>query len=99
MWNYSLNDGPFGQLDESFWENPKTDCSFLGANPKKNHESIKSTLLQLVDSSDQIHIRIFEARNLSVSVFWGKDLKNVFLTSGYPTKIHDILTEPMLVAP
>lgn len=19
---YSLNDGPFGQLDESFWENP-----------------------------------------------------------------------------
>ena len=43
---------------------------------------MKSTLW--VDSSDQIQIRIFETRNLSV--FWGKDLKTVFLSSGFPNK-------------
>ena len=37
-----------------------------------------------MDSSDQIQIRIFEIHNLSVSL--GKDLKNVFLTSGFPNK-------------
>ena len=69
-----------------------------------DHESIKSTLR--VDSSDQIQIRIFEIHNLSV--FLGKDLKKVFLTSGFSKKkngtqqmpyMYDILTEPMLVAP
>ena len=54
-----------------FWANPKTD-----------HESIKSTLR--VDSSDQIQIRIVEIHNLSV--FLGKDLKKVFLTSGFSKK-------------
>ena len=69
-----------------------------------DNESIKSTLR--VDSSDQIQIRIFEIHNLSV--FLGKDLKKVFLTSGFSKKknstqqmpyMYDILTEPMLVAP
>ena len=69
-----------------------------------DHKSIKSTLR--VDSSDQIQIRIFEIHNLSV--FLGKDLKKVFLTSGLSKKkngtqqmpyMYDILTEPMLVAP
>ena len=40
-------------------------CVFW-ANPKTDHESIKST--PRVDSSDQIQIRIFEIHNLSV--FW-----------------------------
>ena len=72
-------------------------------NPKTDHESIKSTLR--VDSSHQIQIRIFEIHNLNVS--WGKDLKKVFLTSGFLNKngtqqvpyMYDILTEPTLLAP
>ena len=72
--------------------NPKTDCEFLGAYQKTNHESIKSTLR--VDSSDQIQIRIFEIHNLSVVL--GKDRKKVFLTSGFSKKRW---SEPMLVAP
>ena len=63
---------------------------------------MKSTLW--VDSSDQIQIRIFETRNLSV--FWGKDLKTVFCQAVFRTKMvhnrfrnmYDILTEPMYVA-
>ena len=56
---------------ESGSRNPKADFAFLGANPKTDHESIKSTLW--VDSSDQIHIWNFAIHNLSV--FLGKDLK------------------------
>ena len=44
--------------------NPKSDFAFLGANPKTDHESIKSTPWR--DSSDQIHIRKFEIHNLGV---------------------------------
>jgi len=58
--------------------NQKRDFAFFWANPKTDHESIKSTFR--VDSSDQMQIRIFEIHNLSV--FVGKDLKKVFLTSG-----------------
>ena len=48
---------------------------FLGANRRRNHKSIKSTLW--VDSSDQIQIRILEINNLSI--FWGKGfIKSVF---------------------
>ena len=77
-----------------FWENLNPDFQvqnwiflFSGANPKTDRESIKSTLW--VDSSDQIQIWIFEIHNLSVFfvvVFW-KQLKKVFLTSGFPTKM------------
>ena len=62
--------------------NPQTDFAFFWANPKTDHESIKSTLR--VDSSDQIQIRIFEIHNLSV--FLGQDLKKVFLTRGFSKK-------------
>ena len=69
-----------------FGENPNPDFQvqkrsfrFWGANPKTDHELIKSTLR--VDSSDQIQIPIFKIHNLSV--FLGKDLKKVFLTSGF----------------
>ena len=73
------------------------------ANARTDHESIKSTLR--VDSSDQIQIRIFEIHNQSV--FLEKDLKKVFLTSGFLNKygtqqmpfMYDILIEPMLRAP
>ena len=77
-----------------FWEKSKSGFP----NPKTDHESIKFTLR--VDYSDQIQIRIFEIPNLSV--FLGKDLKNVFLTSGFFKKrngmqqtpyMYDILTE------
>ena len=62
--------------------NPKKDFAFFWPNPKTDHESIKSTLR--VDSSDQIQIRNFEIHNLSV--FWGKGLKKVLLTSGFSKK-------------
>ena len=62
-------------------ESKNVFCVFL-ANPKTDHESIKSTLG--VDSSDQIQIRIFEIHNLGV--FLGKGLKKVFLTSGFSKK-------------
>ena len=71
----------FGKSKSGF-PNPKADLAFFWANPKTDHESIKSTLR--VDSSDQIQIRIFEIHNLSV--FLGKDLKKVFLTSGFLKK-------------
>ena len=73
---------------------------FFLANPKTDHESIKSTLR--VDSSDQIYMQIFEIQNLSV--FLGKDLKKVSLTSGFSKKKNcthqmpymcDILTKPL----
>ena len=67
---------------KSGFANPKTDFEFFGANPKTDHESRKSTLR--VDSSDQIQVRIFEIHNLSV--FLGKDLKKIFLTSGFSKK-------------
>ena len=70
-------------------ENPNPDfriqkriLRFWGANPKTDHESIKSRLR--ADSSDQTQIRIFEIHNLSV--FLGLDLKEVFLTSGFSKK-------------
>ena len=53
-----------------------------GGIPSTDHKSRKSTLW--VDSSDQIQIRIFEIHSLNV--FGGKDLKKVFLTSGFPNK-------------
>ena len=59
---------------KSGFPNSKTDFAFFWANPKTDHESIKSTLW--VESSDQIQIRIFEIHNLSV--FLGKDVKKVF---------------------
>ena len=60
----------------------KNGFSVFLVNPTTDHESIKSTLR--VDSTDRIQIRIFEIHNLSV--FGGKDLKKVFLTSGFPNK-------------
>ena len=56
-----------------------------------------------MDSSNQIQIRIFEIHSREL----GKDLKKVFLTSGFPDKngtqqmpcMFEIPTEPMLVAP
>ena len=72
----------FSGKSKSGFPNPNTDFEFFWANPKTNHESIKSTLR--VDSSDQIQIQIFEIHNLSV--FLGKDLKKVFLTSGFSKK-------------
>ena len=58
-----------------------------------------------VDSSDQFQTGIFEIHNLSI--FSGKDLKKVFLTSGFPNKngtqqmlyMYLILTQPMLLVP
>ena len=95
----------FGKSKSGF-PNPKTDFkfAFFVANPKTDHESIKSTFR--VDSSDQIQIQIFEIHNLSV--FLGKDLKRVFLTSDFSKNkndmqqmpyMYDILTEPILMAP
>ena len=93
-----------------FLENPnpyfriqKRILRFFLTNPKTDHESIKSTLR--VDSSHQIEIRIFEIHNLNVSR--GKDLKKVFLTSGFLNKngtqqvpyMYGILSEPILLAP
>ena len=90
--------GPF------FGENPnpnfriqKRILRFWGANPKTDHESIKSTLW--VDSLDQIQSGVWD---LQSERFLAKDLKKVFLTIGFPNKngtqpvpyIHDILTEP-----
>ena len=76
---------------KSGFANPKTDFECFWANPKTDHESRKSTLR--VDSSDQIQFRIFEIHNLSV--FLGRDLKKIFLTSGFSKKSW---SEPMLVA-
>ena len=73
--------------------NPNTDFELFWACSKTDHGSIKYTLG--VDSSDQIQIRIFEIQNLSV--FLGKDLKKVFLTSGFSQKKKK-WSEPMLVA-
>ena len=90
----------FGKIQIHDFRIQKRILRFWGANPKTDHESIKSTLR--VDSSDQIQIQIFEIHNLSV--FLEKDLKKVFLTSGFFQKkndahqkpyMYDILTEPM----
>ena len=67
---------------KSGFANPKTDFEFFWVYLKTDHESRKSTLR--VDSSDQIQVRIFEIHNLSV--FLGKDLKKIFLTSGFAKK-------------
>ena len=80
----------------------KTDFEFFLANPKTDQESIKSTLR--VDSPDLFQIQIFEIHNLSV--FGGKDLKKVFLTSSFPKKngtqqmsyMFDILTESSYIS-
>ena len=53
----------FGEYKSEF-PNPKRNFACFWANPKTDHESIKSTLR--VDSPDQIQIRIFEIQNLSV---------------------------------
>ena len=63
----------FGKIQIRISESKNGFC-VLGGKSKKR--IIKSTLL--LDSSDQIQIRIFEIHNLSV--FMGKDLKKVFLT-------------------
>ena len=72
----------FSGKSKSRFPNPKTDFEFFWACSKTDHGSIKYTLG--VDSSDQTQIRIFEIQNLSV--FLGKDLKKVFLTSGFSQK-------------
>ena len=95
--------GVFCGKIQSGFPNPKKDFAFVWANPELDHEPLKSTLW--VDSSDQIQIRIFEIPNLCV--FLGKDLKKVFLTSGFLNKngtqqvpyMYGILTEPILLAP
>ena len=81
---YSLhrNCNRIEQAARAFWENPKTDFVFWGANPKTNHES----MVLWVDSSDQIQIRIFEIHIHNLSVFLGKDVKKIFLTGGFPNK-------------
>ena len=64
---------------------------------------MKSTIW--VDSSNLIQIRIFEFHSLHCSL--GKDLKKVFLTSGFSGRngtqqmpcMYEIPTEPILVAP
>ena len=84
----------FGKIQIRISES-KNGFYLFWANPKTDHESIEST--PWVDSSDQIQIRIFEIHNL----------KQVFLTSGFPNKngtqqmpyMYYILTEPMLLAP
>ena len=69
----------FLEKSKSGFTNPKMNFAFFWANRKTDHESIKSTFR--VDSSDQIQIWSFEIHN--VSVFLGKDLKKVLLTSGF----------------
>ena len=65
----------FGDNPNPDFRIPKRILRFLGANRRRNHKSIKSTLW--VDSSDQIQIRILEINNLSI--FWGKGfIKSVF---------------------
>ena len=52
-----------------------------------DHEKIKSTLW--VDYSDHFQIQHFEIHNVEIhnlSVFSGKDLKKVFLTSAFLNK-------------
>ena len=71
-----------GGKSKSGYPNPKTDFAFFWVNPKRDHESIKSTLR--ADSSDPIQIRSFGIHNLNG--FLGKDLKKVFLTSGFSRK-------------
>ena len=71
----------FGKIQIRISESKNRFWVFLGMF-KTDHGSIKYTLG--VDSSDQIQIRIFEIQNLSV--FLGKDLKKVFLTSGFSQK-------------
>ena len=74
-----------GKIQIRISESKNGVCVFW-ANPKTDHESIKSTLW--VDSSNQIQIWMFEIHNLSVFFGGGrgggkgKDLKKVFLTSG-----------------
>ena len=73
-----------GKIQIRISESKNGFCGFFfgggGANPKADHESIKSTFSS--DSSDQIQIRIFEIHNLSV-FFLGKDLKKVVLTERF----------------
>ena len=58
-----------GGKSKSGFPNPKLDFSPFWANPKTDHESIKSTLL--ADSSNQIQIRVFKNLNLSGFFFGG----------------------------
>ena len=58
--------------------NPKMDFLFLWANPKKDFESIESTLRN--DSIDSIQIGIFRILNPSVPL--GMDSKKVLMVSG-----------------
>ena len=72
---------------KSGYPNPKTDCALFRAAPKMDHETIKSTLW--VDYSDRFEIQHFEIHDGEIhnlSVFSGKDLKKVFLTSGFLNK-------------
>ena len=63
IWISTLRVRFFGKIQMWISESKNVFCVFW-ANPKTDHESIKSTLG--VDSSDQIQIRIFEIHNLGV---------------------------------
>ena len=75
----------FGKNQIRISESKNGFCVSVGQIQKRFiNPLIKSTLW--VDSSNQIQILIFEIHNLSV-FFLGKDLKKVFLTSGFPTNM------------
>ena len=75
----------FGKIQIRISESKNGFCFSVGQIQKRIiNPLIKSTLW--VDSSNQIQILIFEIHNLSV-FFLGKDLKKVFLTSGFPTNM------------
>ena len=65
----------FGKIQIRISESKNGLCFFL-CNSKK--------FTLWVDYSDHFQIRNFEIHNLNV--FLGKDLKKVFLTSGFPNK-------------
>ena len=76
----------FGKIQIRISESKNGFCVSVGQIQKRIiNPLIKSTLW--VDSSNQIQILIFEIHNLSVFFGGGKDLKKVFLTSGFPTNM------------
>ena len=77
----------FGKIQIRISESKNGFCVSVGQIQKRIiNPLIKSTLW--VDSSNQIQIWIFEIHNLSVFFGGGgKDLKTVFLTSGFPTNM------------
>ena len=90
---------PGKSKSKSRFPNPKTDfriqkriLSFFWANPKTDHEFIKSTLR--VDSSDQIQIQIFEIPIWAF--FWERIWKKYFWQAVFRK---NKWSEPILVAP